>query len=270
MREVLPGWNCDIACPVITVGGTNGKGSTCAMLESILRAAGYRIGLYTLAAPPALQRARAHRRRARRRTRRLREAFAAVEAARGEMPLTYFEFGTLAALWLFRRRRPRRRGPRGRPGRPARRGERLRRRLRGADQRRHRPRRTTSGDTREAIGREKAGIFRAGQAGGRRRPEPPALGAGSAPVDASCCCSAAISATSRRGRNGPTGARPASARAWRTRRCAAPSSCAMRAPRLPRSSAARAAADRDAGCAPRPRRGRACPGASRCCRAGRR
>ena len=34
-------------CPVITVGGTNGKGSTCAMLESILRAAGYRVGLYT-------------------------------------------------------------------------------------------------------------------------------------------------------------------------------------------------------------------------------
>jgi len=35
------------ACPVITVGGTNGKGSTCAMLEAILRAGGYRTGLYT-------------------------------------------------------------------------------------------------------------------------------------------------------------------------------------------------------------------------------
>ncbi|MEN3291830.1 MAG: dihydrofolate synthase / folylpolyglutamate synthase, partial [Burkholderiales bacterium] len=34
-------------CPVITVGGTNGKGSTCAMLESILMQAGYRVGLYT-------------------------------------------------------------------------------------------------------------------------------------------------------------------------------------------------------------------------------
>src|SRR3954464_6507623 len=34
-------------CPVITVGGTNGKGSTCAMLESILLQAGYRVGLYT-------------------------------------------------------------------------------------------------------------------------------------------------------------------------------------------------------------------------------
>ena len=35
------------ACPVILVGGTNGKGSTCAMLERILRCAGYRVGLYT-------------------------------------------------------------------------------------------------------------------------------------------------------------------------------------------------------------------------------
>ena len=35
------------ACPVIVVGGTNGKGSTCAMLESIVRCAGYRTGLYT-------------------------------------------------------------------------------------------------------------------------------------------------------------------------------------------------------------------------------
>src|SRR5438270_1627448 len=34
-------------CPVVTVGGTNGKGSTCAMLESILLQAGYRVGLYT-------------------------------------------------------------------------------------------------------------------------------------------------------------------------------------------------------------------------------
>jgi dihydrofolate synthase/folylpolyglutamate synthase len=36
-----------LACPVITVGGTNGKGSTCAMLEAILGAAGYRVGRYS-------------------------------------------------------------------------------------------------------------------------------------------------------------------------------------------------------------------------------
>src|SRR5437667_10413048 len=45
--EVLGRLGVRLACPVITVGGTNGKGSTCAMLESILRAAGYRTGLYT-------------------------------------------------------------------------------------------------------------------------------------------------------------------------------------------------------------------------------
>ncbi len=50
--------------PVITVGGTNGKGSVCAMLESMLHAAGYRVGLLHLAAPAALQRAGAHRKAA--------------------------------------------------------------------------------------------------------------------------------------------------------------------------------------------------------------
>ena len=36
-----------LTCPLFTVGGTNGKGSTCALLETMLRAAGYRVGLYT-------------------------------------------------------------------------------------------------------------------------------------------------------------------------------------------------------------------------------
>ena len=44
---MLGGLGIGLACPVFTVAGTNGKGSTCAMLESILRAAGYRTGLYT-------------------------------------------------------------------------------------------------------------------------------------------------------------------------------------------------------------------------------
>ncbi len=88
------------ACPVITVGGTNGKGSTCAMLESILRCAGYRTGLYT--SPHLLrynERVRIGSREAK--GERLCEAFEAVEEARGETPLTYFEYGTLAAAWLF-------------------------------------------------------------------------------------------------------------------------------------------------------------------------
>ena len=88
------------ACPVVVVGGTNGKGSTCAMLEAILRCAGYRTGLYT---SPHLLR---YRERVRIDSReapdnRLCEAFEAVEHARGGIPLTYFEYGTLAAAWLF-------------------------------------------------------------------------------------------------------------------------------------------------------------------------
>jgi dihydrofolate synthase/folylpolyglutamate synthase len=88
------------ACPVIIVGGTNGKGSTCAMLESVLRCAGYRTGLYT---SPHLvrynERVRIHSREAT--DERLCTAFEAVEKARGDTPLTYFEYGTLAAAWLF-------------------------------------------------------------------------------------------------------------------------------------------------------------------------
>lgn len=89
-------------CPVITVAGTNGKGSTVAYLESILHRAGYRVGCYTsphllhynervrLQGVPADDAA-------------LCAAFAQVEAARQAVGvfLTYFEFGTLAAWQLF-------------------------------------------------------------------------------------------------------------------------------------------------------------------------
>jgi dihydrofolate synthase/folylpolyglutamate synthase len=90
--------------PVITVGGTNGKGSTCAMLESILRAAGCRTGLYT---SPHLLRYNERVRVAgvEASDEALAESFQIVEDARGDVALTYFEFGTLAALWLFSRAR---------------------------------------------------------------------------------------------------------------------------------------------------------------------
>ncbi len=91
-----------LACPVVTVTGTNGKGSTCALLEAMLHAAGHRTGMYTsphlltynervrIDGTPATDDA-------------LVAAFNAVEDARADVPLTYFEFGTLAAFWLFAR-----------------------------------------------------------------------------------------------------------------------------------------------------------------------
>lgn len=86
----------------IIVGGTNGKGSTCAMLESILLAAGYRVGCYT--SPHLMhfnERARINGEAAS--DEQLIEQFEAVEAARGDSSLTWFEFTTLAILRLFER-----------------------------------------------------------------------------------------------------------------------------------------------------------------------
>ena len=89
-------------CPVFTVAGTNGKGSTCAMLEAILLEAGFRTGVYT---SPHLVR---FEERCRIRgesvdASELIAGFAAVEAARGEISLTYFEFTTLAILHTLAR-----------------------------------------------------------------------------------------------------------------------------------------------------------------------
>jgi dihydrofolate synthase / folylpolyglutamate synthase len=102
VARVLARLGVRVACPVITVAGTNGKGSTCAMLEAILQAAGFRTGLYT--SPHLMrynERVRIDGREAQDVA--LCQAFAAVEAAREDVPLTYFEFGTLAAIWLFAR-----------------------------------------------------------------------------------------------------------------------------------------------------------------------
>lgn len=100
VQQVKHALNQQQNCPVITVGGTNGKGSTCALLEHILLSAGYRVGVY--ASPHLL-----------RYNERVRingvpaddadfcAAFARVEAARQAVPLTYFEFGTLATWEMF-------------------------------------------------------------------------------------------------------------------------------------------------------------------------
>jgi len=87
---------------VFTVTGTNGKGSTCAALDSLLRQSGRRSGCYSsphlvhynervsIDGQPVGDAD-------------LCQAFAAIDQARGDISLTYFEFGTLAALWLFKR-----------------------------------------------------------------------------------------------------------------------------------------------------------------------
>lgn len=84
----------------IVVAGTNGKGSTCAMLEAILLAAGYKVGLYT--SPHLIdfnERIRVNGDIAS--DAQIIEQFERIEAARGEISLSYFEFATLAALLLF-------------------------------------------------------------------------------------------------------------------------------------------------------------------------
>jgi dihydrofolate synthase/folylpolyglutamate synthase len=86
--------------PVITVAGTNGKGSVSAYCAAILSAAGYRVGIFT---SPHLreyrERIRIHDRLAA--AEELVEVFERIEAARGAIALTFFEYNTLAALLLF-------------------------------------------------------------------------------------------------------------------------------------------------------------------------
>ncbi|MFZ9322559.1 MAG: bifunctional tetrahydrofolate synthase/dihydrofolate synthase, partial [Hylemonella sp.] len=100
VRTVAQRMGLRLDCPVITVAGTNGKGSTCAMLESILSQAGYRTGVYT--SPHLVH----FEERLRLRGEAVKEAallpcFARVEQARlegGEVSLSYFEFTTLVIL----------------------------------------------------------------------------------------------------------------------------------------------------------------------------
>ena len=86
--------------PIITVAGTNGKGSVCAMLSHIYAQAGYHVGCYT---SPHIQQ---YNERVSVNLQSISDddlcaAFTAVEAVRGDVALTYFEMGTLAAMWHF-------------------------------------------------------------------------------------------------------------------------------------------------------------------------
>lgn len=90
---------------VITVGGTNGKGTTCAMLSSILNEAGYTTGVY--ASPHLLrynERIKINGEEVS--DEEICESLAYVESFRNETSLTFFEFGTLAAFALFKKKKP--------------------------------------------------------------------------------------------------------------------------------------------------------------------
>jgi dihydrofolate synthase / folylpolyglutamate synthase len=97
VREVAQRMKIRFDCPVITVAGTNGKGSTCAMAESILSQAGYKTGVFT---SPHLVHFEERLRIAEIpvKASKLIASFARVDSARAEISLTYFEFTTLALL----------------------------------------------------------------------------------------------------------------------------------------------------------------------------
>ncbi len=85
---------------VITVAGTNGKGSTCHAVEQLLLGSGHTVG--TTLSPHIdrfNERIRLHGQELS--DAEICQAFAAVEAARGDLTLTYFEYSTIAALWVF-------------------------------------------------------------------------------------------------------------------------------------------------------------------------
>ena len=106
VRLVAERMELRLSCPVITVAGTNGKGSTCAMLEAILAESGYRTGVYS---SPHLVHFEERLRLLREPvdTTALVQAFERVERARcdpgAEVSLSYFEFSTLAMLDLMAR-----------------------------------------------------------------------------------------------------------------------------------------------------------------------
>ena len=100
IKIVIERLNLDISFPILTVGGTNGKGSTCSILESIYREAGYKVACYT--SPHFLN----FNERIKIQTLAVSdevicEAFSRIESAREDVTLTYFEYGTIAAMIIF-------------------------------------------------------------------------------------------------------------------------------------------------------------------------
>jgi len=89
---------------LITVAGTNGKGSSVAYYEAALQAAGFQTGVYS--SPHVLRYNERIRLNGREATdAQIVSAFAAIDAVREDLTLSYFEFGTLAAMWLMQRQR---------------------------------------------------------------------------------------------------------------------------------------------------------------------
>lgn len=106
MRRVFDAMQLDFTgSKFITVGGTNGKGSSVTMLAAILRAAGHSVATYT--SPHLLvYNERVSYNGSYASDEELCAGFAAVEQARAGVSLTYFEFGTLGALWFYSQRKP--------------------------------------------------------------------------------------------------------------------------------------------------------------------
>ena len=100
VRRVLHRMRLRLPCKVITFSGTNGKGSTVRFVESIYVTAGYRVGAYT--SPHLVSYGeRIQLNQCLAEEGELVESFRVVDQARQGIPLTYFEFGTLAALYIF-------------------------------------------------------------------------------------------------------------------------------------------------------------------------
>ena len=100
IKIVIERLNLDISFPILTIGGTNGKGSTCSILESIYKEAGYKVACYT--SPHFLHfNERIKIQAVAVSDELICEAFSRIESAREGVTLTYFEYGTIAAMIIF-------------------------------------------------------------------------------------------------------------------------------------------------------------------------